>query len=59
MTTFALILYISLGFGSAKTGGPVVIDGFKTVESCEAHAINFAKKLGTRYDFHICQSITR
>lgn len=32
--TWALIFYLSTGFATLATGGPAVIDGFKTKDAC-------------------------
>jgi hypothetical protein len=32
---WTLIFYVSVGFGTASTGGPAVIDNFASLEKCE------------------------
>ena len=52
MTTWALIFYMSMGFGGGSTGGPSVVDGFTSPEACAA-AQNQVKTM-KYYDWSIC-----
>jgi hypothetical protein len=36
MITYALIFYMSTFAGNLSTGGPAVIDGFLSLQKCEA-----------------------
>lgn len=34
MTTWILVIYMTSGWGTASTGGPMAIDGFTSLEKC-------------------------
>lgn len=53
MTTYVLILYLSARPGLYNaTGGPAVMDGFKTLEQCEV--ANQVAKEQLKYDWGKC-----
>jgi len=52
MTTYALIIYLSTGFGSGTTGGPTTLDGFTTKEKCLV-AAKEAEKI-PKFDWAYC-----
>jgi len=52
MTTWALIFYMSVGWGTASTGCPAVIEGFSSYEKCmTANAVVRREK---QYDWGVC-----
>jgi hypothetical protein len=59
MTTYLLILYLSMRPGqSSSTGGPAVVDGFKTLEKCEA-ANQVAKEQLKQYNWGECLKVEK
>jgi hypothetical protein len=58
MTTYALFLYLSTGILQNATGGPAVVDGFTTMEKCEA-AIQAAKAQLKQYDWGKCMKVDK
>lgn len=58
MTTYVLFLYLTTGWGTVATGGPAVIDGFKTLEKCEDAHRAAATQL-PKYDWGKCLKVDR
>ena len=58
MTTYVLILYLTTGWGTVATGGPAVIDGFKTIEQCEA-ANTASKQQLSKYNWGQCIKVVK
>ena len=58
MTTYALFLYLSTGYLHNATGGPAVVDGFTTMEKCEA-ANQAAKAQLKQYDWGKCMKVDK
>lgn len=56
MTTYVLILYLATGFLKSATGGPAVVDGFTTIERCEA-ANQAAKEQLKQYAWGKCMKV--
>lgn len=55
-----VILFVAL---SALVGGTrpysFMIEGFQSESACEREAQKIRSKLGTKYDFHMCQTINK
>ena len=59
MTSYVLFLYLSMQPGlHSATGGPAVMDGFKTLEKCEA-ANQAAKEQLKQYDWGKCLKVEK
>ena len=59
MTTYALFIYLVTSPGQmSATGGPAVVDGFKTLEKCEA-ANQAAKEQLPKYDWGKCLKVEK
>jgi hypothetical protein len=58
MTTYVLFLYLSTGILQNATGGPAVVDGFKSLEKCEA-ANQAAKEQLPKYDWGKCLKVDK
>lgn len=54
MTVYVLLFYISIGYGTASTGGPSVINGFTTEVGCDQALQQLTKRLGSKLDFAYC-----
>lgn len=59
MTTFILYLYISYGFGSSSTGGPLIIDNITSYEKCETIKHQFESQLGSKLDSAVCIGVQK
>jgi len=59
MSTFVLYMFISIGFGSVATGGPVIIDGFTSQHNCEAARADFSQELGSKLDTSFCKEVVK
>lgn len=57
MKTWILFVYLSTGFGSASTGGPTAIDGFKSKLNCETAALQ--SKDIPKFDWAYCLEVTK
>lgn len=57
MTTFVLVMYLSTFAGNFTTGGPAVIDGFTSLEKCEA-ARDVVKTI-QKFDWSHCVKVAK
>lgn len=57
MTTWVLIIYMSVGFSNMATGGPTSIDGFTSEEKCLV-AAKTAEKL-PKFDWAHCLKVSK
>jgi hypothetical protein len=55
--TWVLIFYMSVGFGTASTGGPAVIDGFTTEQNCKSALAKISNH--KRFDWGYCESMVK
>lgn len=59
MATYILVLYLSTGWGSVSTGGPLVVDNISSYSACEKIAGQLKEQVKGKYDWHFCQEITK
>lgn len=59
MATYILVMYLTTGWGSVSTGGPLVVDDISSRSACEKIADQVKAKVGSRYDWHFCEEITK
>lgn len=57
--TWTLVFYISTGIGSGSTGGPAVIDNFKSGASCVVAGTELKRELGIRLDWFKCVGLEK
>ena len=57
MTTWVLIIYMSVGISNMATGGPTSIDGFTSIEKCESAKIEASKV--PKFDWAHCLKVTK
>jgi len=58
MVTYVLFLYLSTGVLNTATGGPAVVDGFATLEKCEAAHMAAAQQI-PKYDWGKCLRVEK
>ena len=56
---WTLIFYISVGFGTGATGGPAVIENFRSEEACIKASKQLKSEYSTRYDDGRCFKIEK
>lgn len=54
MTTWILLVYISIGVGEGATGGPLSIQNFDSQKSCLAFGAQMKADLGSKLDLYRC-----
>lgn len=59
MQVWLLVLYMSVGWGNVSTGGSINVDNITSKEKCEKIAYDLKSRLGSKYDWHFCQEITK
>lgn len=58
MSTWVLVLYMSVFGGTGPTGGPAIIDGFTSLENCNI-ANTVIKEQIKKYDWGKCVEIRK
>jgi hypothetical protein len=56
--TWILVIYLSTGIADIATGGPAVIEGFSSQQTCEAANQQISKTL-KKYDWGQCLPIIK
>lgn len=59
MATYILVMYLTTGWGSVSTGGPLVVDDISSYSACEKIAGQLKEQVKGKYDGHFCQEITK
>lgn len=59
MATYILVMYLTTGWGTVSTGGPLVVDDISSHAACEKIAGKLKAQVGSKYDWHFCEEITK